>query len=114
MGHSHYDPGMQNRPAWNAGKMVGTKRPLTKKQIWAVRFFLDCEVRLHDRALLTLRSTANCVAATWSRSRSATSCRFELPASGTLLDTGLSAQLDGATVLLPAFSAAIVKLDHLS
>lgn len=40
--------------------------------------------------------------------------RFELPASGTLLDTGLSAQLDGATVLLPAFSAAIVKLDHLS
>ncbi len=54
MGHSHYDPAMQNRPAWNAGKMVGTKRPLTQKQIWAVRFFLDREVRLRDRALFDL------------------------------------------------------------
>ena len=54
MGHSHYDPAMQNRPAWNAGKMVGTKRPLTQKQIWAVRFFLDREGRLRDRALFDL------------------------------------------------------------
>ena len=54
MGHSHYDAGMQNRPAWNAGKMVGTKRPLTQKQIWAVRFFLDREVRLRGRALFDL------------------------------------------------------------
>ena len=54
MGHSHYDPAMQNRPAWNAGKMVGTKRPLTQKQIWAVRFFLDREARLRDRALFDL------------------------------------------------------------
>lgn len=54
MGHSQYDPAMQNRPAWNAGKMVGTKRPLTQKQIWAVRFFLDREGRLRDRALFDL------------------------------------------------------------
>ena len=54
MAHSHYDPAMQNRPAWNAGKMVGTKRPLTQKQIWAVRFFLDREGRLRDRALFDL------------------------------------------------------------
>ena len=54
MGHSHFDPAMQNRPAWNAGKMVGTKRPLTQKQIWAVRFFLDREERLRDRALFDL------------------------------------------------------------
>lgn len=54
MGHSHFDPAMQNRPAWNAGKMVGTKRPLTQKQIWAVRFFLDREGRLRDRALFDL------------------------------------------------------------
>ena len=51
MGHSQYDPAMQGRPAWNAGKTVGTKRPLTQKQIWAVRFFLDREGRLRDRAL---------------------------------------------------------------
>lgn len=54
MGHSHYDPVAQCRPAWNAGKTVGTKRPLTQKQIWAVRFFLDREGRLRDRALFDL------------------------------------------------------------
>lgn len=54
MGHSTFDPAMQSRPAWNAGKMVGTKRPLTQKQIWAVRFFLDREGRLRDRALFDL------------------------------------------------------------
>src|SRR5690606_2468691 len=40
--------------AWNAGKNVGTKRPLTQKQIWAVRFFLDREHRFRDRALFDL------------------------------------------------------------
>jgi integrase len=54
MGHSHYDPAAQCRPAWNAGKTVGTKRPLTQKQIWAVRFFLDREGRVRDRALFDL------------------------------------------------------------
>ncbi|MBN8813884.1 MAG: tyrosine-type recombinase/integrase [Sphingomonas sp.] len=54
MGYSRYDPAMQGRPAWNAGKMVGTKRPLTQKQIWAVRFFLEREGRLRDRALFDL------------------------------------------------------------
>jgi integrase len=52
--YSKYDPAMQARPAWNAGKMVGTKRPLTQKQIWAVRFFLEREGRLRDRALFDL------------------------------------------------------------
>lgn len=54
MGYSQYDPAMQSRPAWNAGKTVGTKRPLTQKQIWGVRFFLDHEGRLRDRALFDL------------------------------------------------------------
>lgn len=54
MGHSQFDPAMQNRPAWNAGKMVGAKRPLTQKQIWAFRFFLDREARIRDRALFDL------------------------------------------------------------
>lgn len=54
MGYSEYDPAMQSRPAWNAGKTVGTKRPLTQKQIWAVRFFLEREGRLRDRALFDL------------------------------------------------------------
>ena len=54
MGHSQYDPAAQHRPAWNAGRTVGTKRPLTQKQIWAIRFFLDREGRLRDRALFDL------------------------------------------------------------
>jgi four helix bundle protein len=45
---------MQGRAPWNAGKTVGTKRPLTQKQIWAIRFFLDREGRLRDRALFDL------------------------------------------------------------
>ena len=51
MGYSEFDPATQSRAAWNAGKAVGTKRPLTQKQIWAIRFFLDREGRLRDRAL---------------------------------------------------------------
>ena len=34
--------------------MIGTKRPLTQKQIWAVRFLLDREGRIRDRALFNL------------------------------------------------------------
>jgi integrase len=54
MGYSQYDPPVQTRTAWNVGKTVGTKRPLTPKQIWAIRFFLDREERLRDRALFDL------------------------------------------------------------
>ncbi len=54
MGYSRFDPAMQGRVPWNAGKNVGTKRPLTQKQIWAIRFHLDREGRLRDRALFDL------------------------------------------------------------
>lgn len=54
MGYSRFDPAMQRRAAWNAGKTVGTKRPPTQKQIWAIRFFLDREGRMRDRALFDL------------------------------------------------------------
>ena len=54
MGYSRFDPAMQGRTVWNAGKTVGTKRPLTQKQIWAIRFYLDREGRLRDRALFDL------------------------------------------------------------
>lgn len=54
MGYSRYDAAARGRAAWNAGKTVGTKRPLTQKQIWAIRFFLDREGRIRDRALFDL------------------------------------------------------------
>lgn len=54
MGHSMYDPGQDHRPAWNAGHKLGAKRPLKPKQVWAIRFWLERERRLRDRALFDL------------------------------------------------------------
>lgn len=54
MGHSVYDPAFGERPAWNAGRKVGSKRALKPKQIWEIRFWLDRERRLRDRALFDL------------------------------------------------------------
>ena len=53
MGRSEFDYSIA-RPAWNAGRKVGTKRPLKPRQIWAIRFHLDREHRLRDRALFDL------------------------------------------------------------
>lgn len=54
MGTSQYDPGASERQAWNAGRKVGTKRPLKPRQVWAIRFYLDQHRRLRDRALFDL------------------------------------------------------------
>tara|TARA_R110001606_G_scaffold361098_1_gene514177 strand:- start:406 stop:1038 length:633 start_codon:yes stop_codon:yes gene_type:complete len=54
MGISQFDPAAKNRVPWNFGVNVGPKRPFTQKQIWAIRFFLDREQRLRDRALFDL------------------------------------------------------------
>jgi integrase len=54
MGMSQFDPPVQHRRAWNDGATIGPKRPLTQKQIWAIRFHLDREQRVRDRALFDL------------------------------------------------------------
>ena len=54
MGHSPFDPLTNARKAWNAGRMVGAKRALKPPQVWAIRFWLDHEGRLRDRALFDL------------------------------------------------------------
>ncbi len=54
MTYSQYDPAAQNRVPWNFGAKVGPKRPFNQKQIWAIRFFLDREKRIRDRALFDL------------------------------------------------------------
>ena len=54
MGIAQYDPAALCRPAWNAGKKVGVKKPLKQRQIWEIRFFLDRERRMRDRALFDL------------------------------------------------------------
>lgn len=53
MGHSQYDPA-DDRTAWNSGRKLGAKRPLKPQQIWAIRFMLDREERVRDRALFDL------------------------------------------------------------
>src|SRR5690606_5622825 len=52
----HSIPRPPEGSGWNAGQQVGAKRALKVRQIWAIRFFLDREVRTRDRALCDLAS----------------------------------------------------------
>lgn len=54
MGIAQYDPTALGGPTSNAGRKVGVKKPLKQRQIWAIRFFLDREGRMRDRALFDL------------------------------------------------------------
>ncbi len=54
MGHSDLDPAVHDRHPWNAGQNVGPKRPLRRRDIWAIRFYLDEHKRHRDRALFDL------------------------------------------------------------
>ena len=54
MGASECDPAAKERRPWNAGRMVGAKRALKPQQVWAIRFWLDRERRLRDRAMFGL------------------------------------------------------------
>ncbi|CAN7153106.1 tyrosine-type recombinase/integrase [Rhizobium sp. LjRoot254] len=54
MGIAQYDTAALGRPAWNTSRKVGVKKPLKQRQIWAIRFLLDREGRMRDRALFDL------------------------------------------------------------
>jgi len=54
MGRSEYDPCAKDPRPWNAGRKVGAKRALKPQQVWAIRFWLDREQRLRDRAMFDL------------------------------------------------------------
>mgnify|MGYP002713112297 CR=1 FL=1 len=47
-----YQP--QYHPPWNKGKLVGQKRPLKLKEIWAIRIRLELANRTRDLALFNL------------------------------------------------------------
>jgi hypothetical protein len=51
MGISNLDPDAHERRPWNVGSLVGAKRPLKPRDVWAIRFFLDEHGRMRDRAL---------------------------------------------------------------
>jgi len=42
------------RPAWNKGRMVGQKRPLKPKHVWAIRVQLELADNQRDLALYNL------------------------------------------------------------
>lgn len=42
------------RPAWNKGRIVGQKRPLKPKHVWAIRAHLELAENHRDLALFTL------------------------------------------------------------
>ena len=54
MGHTQFEPAFAMRRPWNDGRLVGAKKPLKPKDVWAIRFFLEHEGRLRDRALFDL------------------------------------------------------------
>jgi site-specific recombinase XerC len=54
MGHSEFDQCTKERRPWNAGRMIGSKRALKSQQVWAIRFWLDRDQRIRDRALFDL------------------------------------------------------------
>src|SRR5687768_7411707 len=47
-------PAFRGRPPWNAGRKLGAKRAFKPQQVWAVRFWLDQERRVRDRAMFDL------------------------------------------------------------
>ncbi|GCD76290.1 phage integrase [Acetobacter pasteurianus NBRC 3299] len=47
-------PTLKASVPWNVGKMVGAKRALKEKHVWAIRFWLGSEQRVRDRALFDL------------------------------------------------------------
>ncbi len=54
MTHSTYDPIHADRRPWNAGRTMGAKRALKPQQVWAIRFWLEREGRVRDRAMFDL------------------------------------------------------------
>ena len=53
MGHSEFDPAAK-AAAVERGRKLGAKRALKPKQVWAIRFWLDHQRRVRDRAMFDL------------------------------------------------------------
>lgn len=46
MGYSRFDPAGIRRTPWNAGRIIGAKKPLRPKQVWKIRFWLERQGRI--------------------------------------------------------------------
>ncbi len=57
MGTAQHDPAAVGRPAWNAGREVGVKKPSKQRQIWAIRFLLNqSDARIECKRLSAAQS----------------------------------------------------------
>ena len=55
------------RKAWNKGRVIGQKRPLLPKQVWAIRARLELAGYLRDLVLFNVAMTGRTAA--WLRTR---------------------------------------------
>ncbi|MBP0617590.1 tyrosine-type recombinase/integrase [Jiella mangrovi] len=133
MGYSEYDPAGKARRAWKAGRTVGAKRPLKPQQVWGIRFWLDREGRIRDRALFDLAIDSKLrgcdvvkikigdltsggrirTRAIVVQQKTKRPVQFELlePARSSLL---IWLELRGGTIDDYAFPSRIDRMDHLS
>src|SRR5580692_9985004 len=125
MGHSEYDPIAKERRPWNAGRKLGAKRALKAQQVWAIRFWLDRERWLRDRAMFDLAIDSKlrgCDLVSGGRVRSRAivvqqktgrPVQFELlePARGSLLAWF---ERRGGTLDDHAFPSRVDHADHIS
>lgn len=42
------------RPAWNKGRLIGQKRPLLPKHVWAIRVRLEISEKIRDLAIFNM------------------------------------------------------------
>ena len=61
-----------HRVPWNKGRLIGQKRPLKPKEVWAIRVRLQLEERRRDLALFNLALDSKLRAVTSCGSRSTT------------------------------------------
>lgn len=45
---------VRRRPAWNKGRLIGQKRPLLPKHVWAIRVRLELANRIRDLAMFNM------------------------------------------------------------
>jgi len=50
----HFPAIWSSRPAWNRGRIVGQKKPLLPKHVWAIRVRLEIANNHRDLALFNL------------------------------------------------------------
>ncbi|SFT19668.1 hypothetical protein SAMN04488050_1141, partial [Alloyangia pacifica] len=54
MGNENLPAVRPTKPAWNRGRIIGQKRPLLPRHVWAIRVRLEIAAEIRDLALFNL------------------------------------------------------------